>query len=514
LKRVPLPIPPGFVMLSDRDALVAAICANPEEDTPRLMFADWLDEHGAPERAEFIRLQCEQARLADDGSDSQPVYEFLRDRDYVTRPSADWTRIDDDIHRRIALAMRADDLLRRFGEGWVPKLPKRYQLQWNGFHRGFPHRLELGTWRKKILSELAPRLRGAVPAFTLVVADHFNDWSVEQLADAGLLGHISGLDLGADCWAGLSEFGGRPEAAAVRSLKVRFTQYANGTELASALADAPHWTGLRVLDLSETVLDAAACETVLRAKHLSTLRRLYLRGMYDWTPDTVRALAVGRFPELTSLSLSGVGNGGAVAEALASSPCLTRLRRLDLPGNDMHGRGVTALLASSHLANVAYLGLENNRFAERLDAKRLAAAEPGGLRMLHCHGCRLRTADVRALARCPRLRTLWYLDLDDTEIGTPAVRELVRGFGKWCPPILWMTHNRIDDRGAELLAKWKAASALRILHLKYNPLTGSGVRALLNSPNLANLDGLGVPEVDLATTARLRARFRYYDIHY
>ena len=30
-------------MLSDRDALLAAIRANPEEDTPRLMFADWLD---------------------------------------------------------------------------------------------------------------------------------------------------------------------------------------------------------------------------------------------------------------------------------------------------------------------------------------------------------------------------------------------------------------------------------------------------------------------------------------
>src|SRR5262245_34845244 len=106
-------------MLSDRDALLAAIRANPEDDTPRLMFADWLDEQGdaaSVTRAEFIRLQCELARLDDDSSDSHAVYEFLRDRDYVTRPSADWTKIDNGILRRIALTMRARDLLTRHGE--------------------------------------------------------------------------------------------------------------------------------------------------------------------------------------------------------------------------------------------------------------------------------------------------------------------------------------------------------------------------------------------------------------
>jgi hypothetical protein len=78
-----------------------------------------------------------------------------------------------------------------------------------------------------------------------------------------------------------------------------------------------------------------------------------------------------------------------------------------------------------------------------------------------------------------------------------------------------MTHNRIDDRGAEILAKWKAARALRVLHLKHNDgITDAGVRMLLDSPNLENLDGLGVPEVDPATNARLRSRFRHPDISY
>ena len=44
-------------------ALEAAIVANAEEDTPRLAYADWLDEHGDADRAEFIRVQCQLAEL-------------------------------------------------------------------------------------------------------------------------------------------------------------------------------------------------------------------------------------------------------------------------------------------------------------------------------------------------------------------------------------------------------------------------------------------------------------------
>jgi uncharacterized protein (TIGR02996 family) len=44
--------------VSDQDALLAAILANPDEDTARLVFADWLEENGQPARAELIRLQC------------------------------------------------------------------------------------------------------------------------------------------------------------------------------------------------------------------------------------------------------------------------------------------------------------------------------------------------------------------------------------------------------------------------------------------------------------------------
>src|SRR5829696_7436743 len=49
----------GARPVTEREALLRAIIENPEDDAPRLVFADWLDEHGEPDRAEFIRLQIE-----------------------------------------------------------------------------------------------------------------------------------------------------------------------------------------------------------------------------------------------------------------------------------------------------------------------------------------------------------------------------------------------------------------------------------------------------------------------
>jgi uncharacterized protein (TIGR02996 family) len=42
----------------------AAIRNAPYDDVPRLIYADWLDENGESERAELIRVQCEQCSLA------------------------------------------------------------------------------------------------------------------------------------------------------------------------------------------------------------------------------------------------------------------------------------------------------------------------------------------------------------------------------------------------------------------------------------------------------------------
>jgi uncharacterized protein (TIGR02996 family) len=49
--------------MSEVDFLKAVI-ATPDDDTIRLIFSDWLEEHGQSERAEFIRVQCENAKFS------------------------------------------------------------------------------------------------------------------------------------------------------------------------------------------------------------------------------------------------------------------------------------------------------------------------------------------------------------------------------------------------------------------------------------------------------------------
>ena len=43
-------------------AFLQAIIENADDLAPRLIYADWLDERGDSDRAEFIRLQCVSAR--------------------------------------------------------------------------------------------------------------------------------------------------------------------------------------------------------------------------------------------------------------------------------------------------------------------------------------------------------------------------------------------------------------------------------------------------------------------
>ncbi len=42
--------------MSDEEAFLAALKANPADDTTRLVYAAWLDEQGEPEKAEYLRL--------------------------------------------------------------------------------------------------------------------------------------------------------------------------------------------------------------------------------------------------------------------------------------------------------------------------------------------------------------------------------------------------------------------------------------------------------------------------
>jgi uncharacterized protein (TIGR02996 family) len=52
--------------MSEDAGLFAALCAHPEDEPLRLVYADWLDERGDP-RGEWLRLQVALDRLAAKG---------------------------------------------------------------------------------------------------------------------------------------------------------------------------------------------------------------------------------------------------------------------------------------------------------------------------------------------------------------------------------------------------------------------------------------------------------------
>jgi len=61
------PYPPGW------EPFLAAIKAEMFDDTPRLVFADWLQENGDEPRAEFIRLQCRRHPLRYDHPEAKEL---------------------------------------------------------------------------------------------------------------------------------------------------------------------------------------------------------------------------------------------------------------------------------------------------------------------------------------------------------------------------------------------------------------------------------------------------------
>ena len=68
-------------------AFLAAVATSPDDDLPRLVAADWLEESGDTERAEFIRLQCELANASD--HDRAEVLR-RRERELLNSPTGAW----------------------------------------------------------------------------------------------------------------------------------------------------------------------------------------------------------------------------------------------------------------------------------------------------------------------------------------------------------------------------------------------------------------------------------------
>src|SRR4051794_26810457 len=101
--------------MSHDDAFLQSIIESPEDDAPRLVYADWLEERGDAARAEFIRVQCQRAGM------------------------------DEEDPRQVGLLIRERALLKEHSRRWVGRLSDF--TQHCEFRRGFVEQIDIG-WQE------------------------------------------------------------------------------------------------------------------------------------------------------------------------------------------------------------------------------------------------------------------------------------------------------------------------------------------------------------------------------
>jgi uncharacterized protein (TIGR02996 family) len=411
--------------MNQEDAFLRAICENPDDDTPRLVYADWLEEHGDTARAEFIRVQIELERKEAD--------------DPATAP----------------LRTRAEDLLRGRRDTWRQELPAWARLGAR-FRRGF-----VAEW----CGTAAPFLRGAAGLFRKAPVQRLALWglgddSLTRLAELPQLGRVVDLNLQLN---GCSPMGVRTLCAsrflgglAHLTLQMAHPRSAPiGPAVARVLAKSSALNRLAELSLESLHIGPAGVRSLGTATSLGGLTALRLRNN-GLVPRALADLAdsplLSQLQELdlgaNQLGVAGVrhltrsarptrlnrldlchaflGNSGAAV--LAEWPGLASVEELLLGNNDIGPDGVRALAASPHLGRLRRLELRSNPIGDE-GARALADAKSlGSLTWLQAYNCEITRAGSEALAASPGLRCLASVVLGHWDIKAADLAALQEPF--------------------------------------------------------------------------------------
>jgi uncharacterized protein (TIGR02996 family) len=308
--------------MSDHDALLAAICANPRDDTPRLVFADWLEENGQAERAAFIRTDVAMAQ-----------------RDEWDAERLRWE----------ALLTPSAVLIQPWLVATFPALPPR--VSWFGYpstRRGFPTGLEF-RYPEIGIREL-PGLLARHPAEVVAFIRHPPD--LRQVAKLRELARMRALVFHAGRYS--DRHLAPLLAAAPPGLEsLAFWEEGLRPDGVAALFTSPVVSGLTELRFSKAGSGAGrAVLDGLRDAELPRLRVLELRASLPGS-DGLAMLAARRIPEnVRILDLAANQLGSERVSALAACAELAPVRVLNLSGNHVGNTGGTALFTSPHLAEL------------------------------------------------------------------------------------------------------------------------------------------------------------------
>ncbi|HEY1192112.1 MAG TPA: TIGR02996 domain-containing protein [Gemmata sp.] len=323
---------------TDEPAFLAAILHAPDDDTPRLVFADWLDERAQGDdtaRAALIRAQC---RL-----------EHLPPGDRARKAAEKETKALLKTHTKPWTApLRAAGL----GENWT-------------FRRGFIDGCSISPTHFVKHAELIFR---HAPLLRTVRFPHAQS-EVTKLAECPFLARLASVDLGQMCTCGRCPIGVElrdlfksKHASGLTRLSVALDRI--DADMARALIASEPLARLVALDLSGNPLGAAGARVLAGASRFTHLAELNLTET-DLGTEGLAALASAHFPVLTDLRLSNNNIRPGAASALRAAPLLRQLTALDLSNNRIGEGGAAALAKLPATAKLTALNVSDNQLSEK-----------------------------------------------------------------------------------------------------------------------------------------------------
>ena len=312
----------------EREQLLGEVLAAPDDDAPRLVYADWLQQHGDP-RGAFITLQCKE----------------------VTLPEGSPARVE--LHRD------AEQLEQQNVHHWLPERPHQWE-----FRRGFLEHVVATTeflrrhgppiWQHEPVRSVRLHLGQSVdsaaistlplPSSMRAFAMSFfalDPAEVPRLFAASFVSRLHELTLQNASLAGdgARAIARQPKLSRLRALNLGGNYF--GSEGAASLSRSALLTTLTRLDLDSNGIDADGAMTLFGSSNLPALEHLGL-DLNPIGPEGSMAVTRSRAAKsLRSLGLSGCGIGD---ESVPSIAMLTSLERLDLADNALSDASVGPLL--------------------------------------------------------------------------------------------------------------------------------------------------------------------------
>ncbi len=416
------------------DDLLAAIVAAPDDDAPRLVYADWLQQEGHP-RGELIVLGCALARLAAHDP---------RRRELIRRIAA----VTHDGHAALALAGEGAASFADVERGFPTtlRLPMSAIDQLPGYLARIPiTRLVVTGWRDGELPPLFGCSLGGVRELALR-GRSIDGAGVWGLAAWPALAQVVALELGGTTISpdALRHLLASPHLGALRALTLRANQLR--ADPIERVATSPLATQLEALEIVDNRVTPAG---IAALRELTALRRLTIPDL-DLTPAALAPL-VAVVPQLESLTLSSTRLGARFASALAAAPPgRQRVLHLHSKGTSFGIEGMRALATAAFIPQLTALAI----------------------------GSGIGDEGVVALVAAGGLRALVELSLASNSITEAGVRALVESPDARGLRSLSLANNRLDDAAATAMMASSHLDDLAHLEVQANPLSEAALGVL------------------------------------